>query len=97
MPSFAVPFGSREVAPGCGGWPFFARMGPETAYAVDLLPALVVTGLGVGAIFGSVQNAARNPVFADAVAVASSPVNSARQIGMLRPVWRPARLVLQAI
>jgi EmrB/QacA subfamily drug resistance transporter len=53
----------------------------ESNYAASVLPALLVTGLGFGFVFGAVQNAATSGVESGDAGVASAMVNTAQQIG----------------
>jgi EmrB/QacA subfamily drug resistance transporter len=63
------------------GMALLTGIGAETGYLGSVLPALLVTGLGFGFIFGPVQNAATSGVRADDAGVASAMVNTAQQIG----------------
>jgi predicted MFS family arabinose efflux permease len=53
----------------------------DSSYAGGVLPALLVTGIGFGLIFGPVQNAATSGVRSHDAGVASALVTTAQQIG----------------
>ncbi|MFZ4896459.1 MFS transporter [Plantibacter sp. Mn2098] len=73
-----IPIGCLLAATGMA---LLTGIGAETGYAGSVLPALLVTGLGFGFIFGPVQNAATSGVRADDSGVASAMVNTAQQLG----------------
>lgn len=53
----------------------------DSSYVANVLPALLVTGIGFGFIFGPIQNAATSGVKTRDAGVASAMVNTAQQIG----------------
>lgn len=63
------------------GMATLTRLGPESTYAVGVLPGLVLVGLGIGLIFSPTQNAATSGVQPHDAGVASAMVNTAQQIG----------------
>ncbi|WP_433663432.1 MFS transporter [Nocardia sp. CA-128927] len=78
--------GPRPLVPtGCLlaaiGMALLTGIGTDSGYATGVLPALLVTGLGFGFIFGPIQNAATSGVHAHDAGVASATVNTAQQIG----------------
>lgn len=78
--------GPRPLVPaGCvlsaTGMAMLTGIHADSRYAVAVLPALLVTGLGFGLIFGPVQNAATSGVRPHDAGVASALVTTAQQIG----------------
>lgn len=78
--------GPRPLVPiGCVlaavGMALLTGIGAGSSYVGAVLPALLVTGIGFGLIFGPVQNAATSGVDPDQAGVASAMVNTAQQIG----------------
>ncbi|WP_163508173.1 DHA2 family efflux MFS transporter permease subunit [Fodinicola acaciae] len=78
--------GPRPLVPiGCVlaaiGMAMLTGIGATSSYVSAVLPALLVTGVGFGLIFGPVQNAATSGVEPDEAGVASAMVNTAQQIG----------------
>jgi EmrB/QacA subfamily drug resistance transporter len=73
------------VTTGCvlasAGMAMLTGIAASSSYAGSVLPALLVTGLGFGMIFGPVQNAATSGVQTHEAGVASAMVNTAQQIG----------------
>ena len=63
------------------GMAMLTGIGAGSGYAGGVLPALLVTGVGFGLIFGPVQNAATSGVGSHEAGVASAMVNTAQQIG----------------
>jgi EmrB/QacA subfamily drug resistance transporter len=63
------------------GMALLAQLGVDSSYAADILPALLVTGLGLGLIFAPAMNTATLGVEADDAGVASATVNSCQQVG----------------
>lgn len=77
--------GPRPIVPaGCLlaaiGMVIFTGITTTSGYAAVVLPALIVTGLGFGLIFGPVQNAATSGITEHA-GVASALVSAGQQIG----------------
>jgi drug/metabolite transporter (DMT)-like permease len=60
---------------------WFTRLGLDSTYATDVLPALIVVGLGMGLLFAPAQNAATSGVQHHDAGVASAMLNTAQQIG----------------
>jgi EmrB/QacA subfamily drug resistance transporter len=58
-----------------------AQLGVHSSYAGHILPALLVTGLGLGLIFAPSMNTATLGVRPDDAGVASATVNSCQQVG----------------
>ncbi|EWM13549.1 DHA2 family efflux MFS transporter permease subunit [Kutzneria sp. 744] len=78
--------GPRPLVPiGCVlaaiGMALLTGIGTYSTYAGSVLPALLVTGIGFGLIFGPVQNAATSGVRSHDAGVASALVTTAQQIG----------------
>jgi hypothetical protein len=63
------------------GMVILAQLGVHSTYAGHILPALLVTGLGLGLIFAPSINTATLGVTADDAGVASATVNSCQQVG----------------
>jgi len=66
---------------GAAGMVWFAQLTPDSSYAGHVLPALVVTGLGLGAVFSSVFSTATYGVAHEDAGVASAMVNTMQQVG----------------
>ena len=82
--------GPRPLVPiGCAlaavGMAMLTGIAASSSYAGSVLPALLVTGLGFGLIFGPVQNAATSGVQAHEAGVASAMVCS-----WALPYWLPS-------
>jgi MFS family permease len=71
--------GALLFAASCGWWIW--RAGPAHAYAADLLPGIVVGGIGVSLIFPVLAGAAVAGLPPDRAATGSALFNMARQIG----------------
>ena len=63
------------------GMVLLAQLGVHSTYAGDILPALLVIGLGLGLIFAPSINTATLGVSQDDAGVASATVNSCQQVG----------------
>ena len=63
------------------GMVILAQLGVHSTYAGDILPALLVIGLGLGLIFAPSINTATLGVSQDDAGVASATVNSCQQVG----------------
>jgi len=63
------------------GMVILAQLGVHSTYPGDILPALLVTGLGLGLIFAPSINTATLGVSQDDAGVASATVNSCQQVG----------------
>lgn len=73
------------VSVGCAiagvGMVLLSHMTVDSAYAVDILPGLVVTGVGMGFIFAAAMNTATAGADRSVAGVASALPNVAQQIG----------------
>ena len=63
------------------GMVLLAQLGVHSTYAGDILPALLMIGLGLGLIFAPSINTATLGVSQDDAGVASATVNSCQQVG----------------
>jgi EmrB/QacA subfamily drug resistance transporter len=77
-PKTVVPLG---MALGAVGMVWLTGLGLDSAYAGDVLPALLVTGLGIGLVMAPAMSLATSGVAADDAGVASASVNTMQQIG----------------
>jgi EmrB/QacA subfamily drug resistance transporter len=77
-PKTVVPLG---MALGAAGMVWLTGLGLDSAYATDVLPALLVTGLGIGMVMAPAMSLATSGVAADDAGVASASVNTMQQIG----------------
>jgi hypothetical protein len=77
-PRITMPIG---MLLGALGLVYLTRIGPNSSYAADLLPALLVIGAGLGLTFASAINLATLGVDADDAGVASATVNTMQQVG----------------
>jgi EmrB/QacA subfamily drug resistance transporter len=78
-PRILVPVGMLIAA---GGLVILAAgLGPSTSYAAWILPALVVTGIGLGLVFACAMNTATYGTRTEDAGVASAMVNTTQQIG----------------
>jgi EmrB/QacA subfamily drug resistance transporter len=66
---------------GGSGMLYLTRLGLSSGYAADILPALVVVGIGVGLVFSSAMNSATLGVRREDAGVASAAVSASQQIG----------------
>lgn len=64
-----------------GGMALFAQLDLTSTYAANILPGLIVTGLGVGLAMAPAFSAATSGVDAEHAGVASALVNTFQQIG----------------
>jgi hypothetical protein len=71
--------GVAAFTAGCGWW--IARVGAEADYASDLLPGIVLTGVGVSLTFPILAGAAVSALPPQRTATGSAVFNMARQIG----------------
>jgi len=79
-------FGPKPLVPtGMGlaaiGMVWLTRVGLSSTYAADVLPPLLVFGLGLGLVISTVMNLATHRVQTDDAGVASASVNAMQQIG----------------
>jgi EmrB/QacA subfamily drug resistance transporter len=73
-----VPAGALLAAVGLAT---FTRLGADSTYVANVLPGLIVAGLGIGFVFAPVQNAATSGVADTDSGVASAMINTVQQIG----------------
>lgn len=59
----------------------FSRLGVSSTYGADLVPGLIVAGLGLGLVFGTGMDSATNRADPDDAGVASAMVNVGQQVG----------------
>jgi len=71
--------GVAAFTAGCGWW--ITRVGAEAHYASDLLPGIVLTGVGVSLTFPILAGAAVSALPPERTATGSAVFNMARQIG----------------
>ena len=79
-------FGARAtLVPGLlltvGGLALFARAPVEATYAADLLPAMILVGIGAGLSFPSLMTMAMSAATASDSGLASGLVNTTQQVG----------------
>ena len=75
------PLLTAGMAFGSAGMVGFAQLTTDSSYAGHVLPALVVTGLGLGAVFATTFATATYGVEARDAGVASALVNTMQQVG----------------
>ncbi|GIF37700.1 DHA2 family efflux MFS transporter permease subunit [Actinoplanes xinjiangensis] len=73
-----VPVGALIAA---GGMLLLTRLELDSTYAADVLPGLIIVGLGLGLVFAPTQNAATSGVEHRDAGVASAMINTVQQIG----------------
>jgi EmrB/QacA subfamily drug resistance transporter len=69
------------MAIGAGGLALLTRLGPHSGYATDVLPALVLLGIGLGFVVATAINTATAGVMPADSGIASALVNTSQQIG----------------
>ena len=84
-------FLSRRVSPrvmipvgllfGAGALVLLTHIGPHSTYAADLLPSLLLFGIGLGLIFSTAMSIATLGVLPDDAGVGSAAVNAVQQVG----------------
>ncbi|MFC1442260.1 MFS transporter [Streptacidiphilus sp. N1-10] len=82
----APRFGARTTVPlgmalAAGAMVWLTRIGLTDTYASQVLPALIVLGLGLGQVMPTAMNQATARVAPDEVGAASASVNTMQQIG----------------
>ncbi|MEV0637579.1 MFS transporter [Streptomyces sp. NPDC050619] len=77
-PKIVVPLG---MVLGAVGMVWLTALGLDSTYAANVLPPLLVTGLGIGLIMAPAMSLATSGVAADDSGVASASVNTMQQIG----------------
>jgi predicted MFS family arabinose efflux permease len=75
------PIVSGGLLLGAAGMLLFTRIGLHSGYAGTILPALMVTGLGMGLIFSTAFNTGTYGVAPRDTGVASATVNTGQQLG----------------
>lgn len=78
--------GARPLVPvgmllGCAGMLYLTGLGPHSSYASDILPALLMMGLGFGVIFAPAIQTATLGVAPNESGIASAMVNTSQQVG----------------
>jgi EmrB/QacA subfamily drug resistance transporter len=63
------------------GQALLTRIGLHSSYAIDVLPSLLLIGIGLGSVFGPVMNSATFGVPPHDAGVASATVNTGQQLG----------------
>jgi predicted MFS family arabinose efflux permease len=66
---------------GAVGMLYLTRLGVNSAYAVDILPTLLVEGIGLGLVFATATNSATFGVEQSDSGVASATANASQQVG----------------
>jgi EmrB/QacA subfamily drug resistance transporter len=79
-------FGPRPLAPpgmilAAGGLVLLTRIGVHSGYAADVLPSLLMMGLGLGLVFAPVFNTGTFGVPPQDAGVAAATVNTGQQLG----------------
>jgi EmrB/QacA subfamily drug resistance transporter len=79
-------FGARPLIPtgmalSAAGMVLLTGIGIDSTYAADVLPGLLVMGLGIGLVMAPAMNTATSGVAASDAGVASAMVNTAQQVG----------------
>ncbi len=79
-------FGARPLIPtgmalAAAGMVYLTGIAIDSTYAADVLPGLIVMGLGVGLVMAPAMNTATSGVHARDAGVASAMVNTAQQVG----------------
>jgi predicted MFS family arabinose efflux permease len=66
---------------GAGGMYYLTRLGLSSSYATDILPALVIMGVGIGLVMSSSMSGATLGVEPQDAGVASATVSASQQVG----------------
>jgi EmrB/QacA subfamily drug resistance transporter len=66
---------------GAGGILIFTQIGLHTSYVTGIVPALIITGIGVGTVFGTAINMATTGASQTDAGVASAMVSTGQQVG----------------
>ena len=77
-PRAVIPLG---LTVGTGGMAWFATLTPSSPYLTSLLPAMVVSGLGLGMVVVSVMTSGVSGVAPRDTGVAAGLINTSQQIG----------------
>lgn len=77
----ARPLVATGMALGLIAMILFSRLTPSSSYAKDVLPGLLIMGLGMGCIFAPALGTATLGVEVDETGVAPAIVNTAQQVG----------------
>jgi EmrB/QacA subfamily drug resistance transporter len=75
------PLIAAGMAIGAGGMALLTRLGPHSGYAGDVLPALLLLGIGLGFVLATAINTATAGVMPADSGIASALVNTSQQIG----------------
>ena len=66
---------------GAGGLYYLSRIPADGSYLADLLPGMMITSLGLGAMFVGIATAANAGVSADTAGLAAALLNASQQVG----------------
>jgi EmrB/QacA subfamily drug resistance transporter len=66
---------------GAGGLYYLSRIPTDGSYLTDLFPGMMITSLGLGAMFVGIATAANAGVSADRAGLAAALLNSSQQVG----------------
>ena len=77
-PRPVIPMGAATAALGLT---LFTNLDTNSGYPTDILPALVLLGIGMGLIYAPIQNAATGGVRPQDVGVASALISTVQQVG----------------
>jgi EmrB/QacA subfamily drug resistance transporter len=77
-PKVVVPLG---MVLGAGGMLWLTALGLDSSYAADVLPPLLIAGLGIGLIMAPAMSLGTGGVAAEDAGVAGASVNTMQQIG----------------
>jgi EmrB/QacA subfamily drug resistance transporter len=77
----ARPLIPTGMALAAAGMVYLTGIGLDSTYAADVLPGLIVMGLGIGLVMAPAMNTATAGVAAKDAGVASAMVNTAQQVG----------------
>jgi EmrB/QacA subfamily drug resistance transporter len=75
------PMVTTGMALGAAGMFYLTRLGVSSSYAVDILPTLLILGVGLGLVFATATNSATLGVQPSDAGVASATVNASQQVG----------------
>ena len=75
------PLVATGMALGAVGMVYLTRLGVDASYMTDILPALLLEGLGLGLVFATASNNATLGVLPSDAGVASATTNASQQIG----------------
>jgi EmrB/QacA subfamily drug resistance transporter len=75
------PLVAAGMTLGIGAMVLFAQLKPGSGYASDVLPGLIIIGLGMGCVFAPAFSTATLGVSGNEAGVASAMVNTSQQVG----------------